>query len=95
MAIGSVRNPEVTARALARWLEGVLDGASEVAVSNVSTPGATGYSNETILFHAAWRDNLGNHDRDLVARVEPTTAGVFPTYDVGLQYDVLRAVAAH
>ncbi len=57
------RDPDATAATLARWLRDVA-GVAEPSVAGVSIPGATGWSNETILFDATWRDRDGEGGGD-------------------------------
>lgn len=87
------RDFEQTRERLAWWLRGRLPGARELAVSALSGPAATGFSNDTLLFDATWEADGRRQSQALVCRIEPTGFGIFPTYDVGLQYrvmDVLR-----
>ena len=53
------RDPEATAATLTRWLAEVA-GVAEPAVTGVSIPGSTGWSNETVLFDATWGDGDGD-----------------------------------
>ena len=77
---------------LAYWLAERIDGATEVTVGALSTPSANGFSNITTLFEAAWRSRGTETRRKFVARIEPTGEGLFPTYDVGRQFDVMKAL---
>jgi aminoglycoside phosphotransferase (APT) family kinase protein len=65
------RDPEATATTLARWLQQVA-GVERPAVADVSIPGSTGWSNETVLFDAAWGDGDERRTRGLVARIAPS-----------------------
>ena len=80
------------ARGLAGWLAERLEGASEVRIGELRAPSANGFSNITALFEAAWRSRGAAQRRKLVARIEPTGEGLFPTYDVGRQFDVMQAL---
>ena len=64
MAIPTQRDPEKTRQALRYWLAGKLDGAQDLEISELSSPAATGFSNETILFDA----QLGRRRRQARAR---------------------------
>ena len=44
------RDLAATREALSAWLERTLQGASDLSVSALSAPGATGFSNETLFF---------------------------------------------
>lgn len=81
-----------TAGALAGWLAGRMEGASGIRIDELSTPSANGFSNITMLFEAAWRSRGTERRRKFVARVEPTGEGLFPSYDVSRQFDVMRAL---
>ena len=79
-------------RVLADWLAGHIEGASGVSIGELRAPGANGFSNITAMFEAAWHSRGIEKRRKLVARIEPTGAGLFPTYDVGRQFDVMKAL---
>lgn len=86
------RDPDETAATLTRWLEG-RTGVEDPSVSSVSIPGATGWSNETILFDAAWRTEAGVRTSELVARIAPSDHRVFPDDTFFRQYTVMQALA--
>lgn len=77
-------------RRLEAWLAGRTAGPPPT-VPQLEGTSATGMSSETLLFDVAWAD--GRTDR-LVARVapDPGDVPVFPRYELGHQYAVLRAV---
>ena len=77
---------------LADWLAERIEGASGVSIGELRAPNANGFSNITALFEAAWRSQGVEKRRKLVARIEPTGEGLFPTYDVGRQFDVMKAL---
>jgi aminoglycoside phosphotransferase (APT) family kinase protein len=66
-----------------------------VEVSNLRAPAASGFSNETLFFDASWQDSTGPRQLSMVARLQPDGPGLYPVYDIGLQYDVMRALAEH
>ncbi len=86
------------AAALRTWMESSGSGRRDVQVGGVEIPMATGFSNETAFFDAAWDDDAGHHDRRFVARIEPGTGPLFPPQtastpsSVGLQYRIMEAV---
>src|SRR5439155_22952756 len=92
------RDPEATAATLTRWLRDVA-GVGEPVAGNVSIPGATGWSNETILFDATWSEgdgdegDAGRATHELVARIAPSGHQVFPDDTFRRQYDVMDALA--
>ncbi|HZR81041.1 MAG TPA: phosphotransferase family protein [Candidatus Binatia bacterium] len=92
MAIGDQRDPEATRAALTPWFASRLPDARDVEVRNLVVP-TMGFSNETLLLDLAWRDPDGAHVEPLVIRVRPK-GQIFPEYDLGRQYDVMRRLAA-
>lgn len=71
------------------WLSEKVGGPVEVG--ELTRPGEGGMSSISILFDATW-DGV---TRPLVLRMPPDSAAfpVFPSYDLRLQFDVIRAVA--
>ena len=66
MPANSQRDVEQSKKALATWLSGKLD--TEVTLGEFGGPGATGFSNETIIVDATY----GGKTDKLVVRVAPT-----------------------
>jgi hypothetical protein len=79
------------------WFEKTA-GWSEVRITDLQIPIATGFSNETVVFSAEWREGGEHHAERLVARIEPPDGGLFPVQtpevavSVGLQYRIMDAV---
>ena len=86
---------EIAAR-LATWLTDRLGPERDVQVTGFDEHTANGMSSSTVLFTAAWQDGATVQSAELVARIAPDPAGVvvFPDYDLGVQYDTMRIVAA-
>ncbi len=93
MAVSTERDQAQTRQALARWLS-VRTGADRVEVGELTIPGLSGFSNETLLFEATWDDGGGAATRELVIRVEPSGHQVFPSTEFEAQVRVLRALRA-
>ena len=93
MAIPSVRDLEQTRTSLAEWMQSKLPGATDLHVSDLASPTASGFSNETLLFDASWKERGEDKHEALVLRIQPTGYGVFPEYDMGLQYRAMDALA--
>jgi aminoglycoside phosphotransferase (APT) family kinase protein len=93
----STRDPDELAGRLAAWLATRLDAVALPTVANVQVPASNGMSSETLLFDAAWTDDEGGHDRQLVARVAPDPAAVpvFPSYDLDEQFRTIKLVGEH
>jgi aminoglycoside phosphotransferase (APT) family kinase protein len=89
MAVSSGRDPIATRAALAAWLERQT-GAGQVDVGELTIPGLSGFSNETLLFEAAWDGDV----HPLVIRVEPTGHTVFPSTAFDAQVRVMQALHA-
>jgi aminoglycoside phosphotransferase (APT) family kinase protein len=90
------RDSAAVAAAIARWLPTVMDTDTVVEVSGVDVPNGAGMSSVTVLFDAAWTVHGAAHSRRLVARLAPDAASfpVFPSYDLGRQAGLLRAMTA-
>ena len=86
------RDPVATAATLTRWLADVA-GVADPSVSEVSIPGSTGWSNETVLFDASWGDGGERRTRRLVARIAPSGHQVFPDETFLRQHAVMRALS--
>jgi aminoglycoside phosphotransferase (APT) family kinase protein len=89
MAVSTERDPVATRAALARWLERQT-GADHAEVGELTIPGLSGFSNETLLFDATWDGEV----HPLVIRVEPTGHTVFPSTAFDAQVRVLQALRA-
>ena len=89
MAVSTRRDPTALRTDLAWWLR-AQTGAGEVEVGEVSIPGLSGFSNETLLFDAVCDGEVHR----LVIRVEPTGHTVFPATAFDAQVAVMRALRA-
>ncbi|MET0902540.1 MAG: phosphotransferase family protein [Acidimicrobiales bacterium] len=89
MAVSTERDPVALRGDLGRWLS-AQTGAQPVEVGEVSIPGLSGFSNETLLFEATWDGEV----HPLVIRVEPTGHTVFPATAFDTQVQVMRALRA-
>ena len=92
MAIPAQRDPELTRKTLEQWLAAKLPHSSDVAVSELTAPGGSGFSNETLLFDATWSDDDGPHAEGMVVRLKPPGYAVFMDTDVARQYRILDAL---
>ncbi len=93
MAIAVTRDFDRTRDQLTGWLARRLPGGARPELSTLEIPQGAGHSNETVLFDVSWRDDGARRSQRLVARIRPSGRGVFPEYDMRLQYrcmDVLR-----
>ncbi|HET6810228.1 MAG TPA: phosphotransferase family protein [Acidimicrobiales bacterium] len=90
MPIPEQRDLEVARKSIQDWLGGRRPGAQGLTVSELVGPGATGFSNETLLFDVTWREDGHDRRESLVLRVKPTGYRVFMEDDFELQYRVLE-----
>ena len=97
MPLPSNRDLEALRLALEGWLAGVLPEGSDPEVSDLDVPQASGFSSETFLFRARFREDGRLRDQRYVVRMRPeeTNWPVFPEYDLDLQFDCLRLVHEH
>jgi len=94
MPVPAQRDPEVTRAALQAWLSSRLPGADEMTISAVQTPANNGFSSETLMFEASWREpGAGPRHERLVAKVAPTGFQIFPEARFAEQYRLLAALA--
>jgi aminoglycoside phosphotransferase (APT) family kinase protein len=93
MALSNQTNPEQAERQLTTWLATKLPRAADVRVFDAQVPSDAGLSAETILFEAAWTEDGESRRRRLVARVRPSGAAVFPSYDFEAEFRVIDALS--
>jgi aminoglycoside phosphotransferase (APT) family kinase protein len=87
------RDLEADRRKLSGWLERQLPAGAQPRLSELTTPTASGFSNDTLLCDLAWRENGRERSESLVVRVQPTGFQVFPEYDLALQVRTLELLA--
>ncbi|MEV4422872.1 phosphotransferase family protein [Patulibacter sp. NPDC049589] len=95
MAVLNHLDETATRATLTRWLATRLDGASTVEIPAISIPASAGMSMTTILFSVTYDVEGIRHELDLVARVTPATPGIFREPDLGEEFALLTAIAAH
>jgi aminoglycoside phosphotransferase (APT) family kinase protein len=93
MPIPAQRDPEQTRDVLARWLAARMPAARGLAVSPLTSPAATGYSNETLIFDASWTEHGAPRSEGYVVRVKPRAYSLFLESDFDFQYRVMRTLA--
>lgn len=87
------RDLERTREQLRDWLGEQLAGASDVAVGPLTGPAGTGFSSDTLLFDISYREGGEDRTLGLVARIHPSGFQLFPEYDLGAQYSIMKALA--
>jgi aminoglycoside phosphotransferase (APT) family kinase protein len=90
MPIPEMRDLTVARKVVRDWLAEQLPDASGVEISELTAPGGTGFSNETLLFDATWTEGGDPHERGLVVRVKPTGYQLFLEADFDQQYRLLK-----
>lgn len=95
MPIPAQRDPAQTRKQLAAWLAPRLVADDEVSVGELRGPGATGFSNETLILDATWQAGGEPRTASYVVRVAPTGYTLFPDAAFDRQYRVLRALRRH
>jgi aminoglycoside phosphotransferase (APT) family kinase protein len=95
MPVPEQRDLEAARGILAAWLTTKIPGASNVNVGPIGGPGATGFSNESLIFDATWSADGDSHNEGLVVRPKPMQHTVFLESDFESQYKVLTALAEH
>ncbi|HYK27702.1 MAG TPA: phosphotransferase family protein [Streptosporangiaceae bacterium] len=94
MPVPDQRDPALTRSILQAWLASRLAGAADVNVGAVQTPANNGFSAETLLFEADWREQDGTHRHErLVAKVAPTGFQIFPEPRFVEQFRLLQILA--
>lgn len=95
MPIPQQRDAEQSRKQLASWLARKVGADGEVELSELRSPGTTGFSNETLLFDAMWSAGGERYEEAYVVRVAPTGYSLFPDATFDTQYRALRLVGEH
>ncbi|MBJ69484.1 MAG: hypothetical protein CL463_06240 [Acidimicrobiaceae bacterium] len=83
---------------LQQWFEDAHPHHTNVSISDIDIPVATGFSNETVFFEISSDTDDGAHNGRYVARIEPEDGGMFPVQtpdcetSVALQQRVMTTV---
>ena len=80
MPVSGQLTPDELRAALEPWMARQMPDASDVRVTDVVIPQSSGFSNETFLVDAAWTDDDGDQQVELV-RAQPGAGppGCFPS----------------
>ncbi len=81
---------ELQAR-LSRWLLQKMPRAADLVMENTARSGA-GFSNETMLFDARWKEGQKHVSRGMVLRTPPRAYPVFPEVALVKQFRVMKAL---
>ena len=90
----SSRDAALVPAALERWLSSLLPDGADPEVVLHSGIDSNGMSSETLVLDATWTEGGQRSTHPLVARVAPAPQDfpVFPRYDLGHQFEVIRQV---
>ena len=88
----SLNEDEVHAR-LSEWIKDKVED-DNASVSSFSRPSGSGMSSETLLFESSWGKGESETNKQLVARLAPTSKDipVFPKYDLSSQVKIMKLV---
>jgi aminoglycoside phosphotransferase (APT) family kinase protein len=90
--IPAQRDVEQSAKQFAAWLAPRVDADGDVALSAFRGPGATGFSNETLIVDASWVSGGEALQQTLVIRVAPTGYTLFPDAAFDVQQRILSTL---
>ena len=91
MPVSGQMTPDELRAALEPWMARQLPDASDVRVTDVVIPQSSGFSNETFLVDAAWKDGTGDQQVELVLRSQAQGHQVFPEPDpLRQQFETMR-----
>jgi len=77
---------------LEAWLKTKMPHAESLAISDLQTPGM-GLSSETYLFDIIWEESGKQETQGVVLRAAPRKEKVFPEYQLGHQFHIMRVLA--
>ncbi|HEY2775602.1 MAG TPA: phosphotransferase family protein [Candidatus Binatia bacterium] len=86
-------DPEELRLRLEPWFRDRLGGAKDLHLDEITAPGLTGFSSETMLVDGHWSDNGREVSGRWVVRSRPTEHPVFPEYDLHAQFRCMQIVA--
>lgn len=76
---------------LAAWLQQKMPEARNLTLENITRSGA-GFSNETMLFDAKWKEGRKFLTKGMVIRLPPRAYPVFPEYALVKQFKVMKTL---
>jgi aminoglycoside phosphotransferase (APT) family kinase protein len=96
MPVAGQLEPEELKAALGPWIARQMPDASDVRIVDVEIPQSSGFSNETFLVDAAWSDDDGDHEAELVVRSQAQSNVLFPEADlVNQQFRTMQLLGEH
>lgn len=96
MPLPQQRDPDATRHVLVDWLGRQLPGARDLTIPRLEIPQSSGFSNETFLFEATWREGASERSGEFVLRAQPRSYALFPHIDIiRQQYRTMKLLAEH
>jgi aminoglycoside phosphotransferase (APT) family kinase protein len=96
MPVAGQLEPGEVRAALEPWMAEKLSGARDVRIVDVVIPQSSGFSNETFLVDAAWTDEDGDQEVELVVRSQSASNVLFPEADlVRQQFRTMQLLGQH
>lgn len=96
MPVAGQRDPAAVKATLEPWLASHLPDATDVEITDLVVPQASGFSNETFLIDARWVTADGPVDAELVLRSQPQEYALFPEIDlIAQQYRTMALLGEH
>ncbi len=86
------RDLDLTRRRMEGWLAEQLPEVSDIRVTHLEKPGASGFSNDTLLMDIEYAQGGAAKAENLVVRVTPTGFPVFPYYNIRQQFEIMRVL---
>jgi len=88
------RDLDDTRTQLLTWLQAQLPEARGLSIDDLRGPKDTGFSSDTLMFTLDYEEQGTARRQPMVIRLRPTGEfGVFPEYDVALQYRMMKSLA--
>lgn len=86
-------DPEQLRARLEEWFRTRIPAAENFLLAEITAPGTTGFSSETMLLDATWNEDGQPCEGRWVVRSVPTDHPVFPEYDLHSQFRCMQIVA--
>ena len=86
-----VQDPSELQTKIIAWIQTKIPQAKNLSVSDWQKPGM-GLSSETHLFDLSWDEAGQSKSMGVVLRSAPRRRGVFPEYDLGLQFRLMKTL---
>ena len=96
MPVAGQLEPDELKQTLGPWIAKQMPDARDVRIVDVMIPQTSGFSNETFLVDAAWTDDDGDQEVELVVRGQAPSNVLFPEADlVNQQFRTMKLLGEH